>query len=375
MHVAPAPRLRYDRAMPFPTSNLAQSGRFTEIRPIGRGACGQVYAARDNLGRTVAVKEALPGDEEFAWVRAKFQKEARIQAALQHPNIVAIYSLEEDPDTRELYLVCEYANGGSLADHLAAGCVPEAQAIAIAHDICAALEATWQQLIVHRDVKPSNILLVKDSTHAIVGAKLGDFGVAQDQKQRRTTLLPGMGHPGTPLYMPPEQGNIATVLDVRSDLYALGVTLWEMQTGRDLKLLPSVHGAGDLQAQHPPISPGMAAVIWRAVQPDREQRYATPAEMSNELAAVREGVWAPARETIVQPRRKQIVAARAVAIEQARRRRPLSLARTTIVFLLVLGVLSTLALGGLATKVISPLLSQRSQVVSVLPKADGFSTS
>jgi serine/threonine protein kinase len=85
--------------MPFPTSSLALSGRFTDIRPIGRGACGQVYAARDNLGRLVAVKEALPGDEEFAWVRAKFHKEARLQAALHHPQIIAIYSLEEDAPT------------------------------------------------------------------------------------------------------------------------------------------------------------------------------------------------------------------------------------------------------------------------------------
>jgi serine/threonine protein kinase/WD40 repeat protein len=288
--------------MPFPTSSLAQSGRFSDIRQIGQGACGQVYVAKDNLGRLVAVKEARPGDQEFAWVRAKFQKEARLQATLHHPNIIAIYSLEEDTDTRELYLVCEYANGGSLADHLAGGCVPEAQAILVGRDICAALDETWRQLIVHRDVKPSNILLIKDAANAIVGAKLGDFGIAQDQKQRRTTLLPGLGHPGTPLYMPPEQGNIATVLDSRADLYALGVTLWEMQAGRDLKLLPAAHAAADLQAQHPLISPGMASVIWRAAQPDREQRYATPAEMANELAAVRDGRWVPARDTILLPR-------------------------------------------------------------------------
>src|SRR5437870_2887972 len=128
--------------MPFPTSSHAQTGRFTDIRPIGRGACGQVYAARDNLGRTVAVKEALPGDEEFAWTRAKFQKEARIQAALHHPNIIAIYSLEEDAATRELYLVGEYANGGSLAEYLATGCLTQDQAILVARDICAALDAT-----------------------------------------------------------------------------------------------------------------------------------------------------------------------------------------------------------------------------------------
>src|SRR4051794_34888903 len=326
--------------MPFPSSSLALSGRFTDIRPIGRGACGQVYVARDNLGRMVAVKEALPGDQEFAWVRAKFQKEARLQATLHHPNIIAIYSLEEDTDTRELYLVCEYANGGSLADHLATGCVPEAQAILIGRAICAALEATWQQLIVHRDVKPSNILLIKDAADTIVGAKLGDFGIAQDQKQRRTTLLPGLGHPGTPLYMPPEQGNIATVLDARADLYALGVTLWEMQAGRDLKLLPSARDAGDLQAQHPPISPGMAAVIWRAAQPEREQRYATPAEMSNELAAVRDGVWVHSRDTIMLPRGQQMIQPRYEARGWTWRARPLAwLAGLLLIGLMVLALI------------------------------------
>jgi WD40 repeat protein len=271
---------------------------------------------------------------------AQFQKEARLQAALHHPQIIAIYSLEEDADTRELYLVCEYANGGSLAEHLAAGRVPEAQAILIGRDICAALDATWQQLIVHRDIKPSNILLIKDAGGTIVGAKLSDFGIAQDQKQRRTTLMPGMGHPGTPLYMPPEQGSIANVLDVRSDLYALGVTLWEMQTGRDLKLLPSAHDAEDLQAQHAPISPGMAAVIWRAAQPDREQRYASPAEMANELAAVRDGRWAPARDTIILPRRRQALAARPATADLPRQRwRPSALLAGLLAIAAVLVVL------------------------------------
>jgi serine/threonine protein kinase len=325
--------------MPFPTSSLAQSGRFTDIRPIGRGACGQVYVARDNLGRLVAVKEALPGDQEFAWVRAKFQKEARLQATLHHPNIIAIYSLEEDAGTRELYLICEYANGGSLADHLAGGRVPEPQAITIGRDICAALDETWRQLIVHRDIKPSNILLIKDAADMIVGAKLGDFGIAQDQKQRRTTLLPGLGHPGTPLYMPPEQGNIATVLDARADLYALGVTLWEMQAGRDLKLLPSVRDADDLQAQHPPISPGMAAVIWRAAQPDREQRYATPAEMSNELAAVRDGAWLPVRDTIMLPRGQHAIQPRYEARGWPWRARPLIWLSGLLVIVGLMGLL------------------------------------
>ncbi|NJO84966.1 MAG: hypothetical protein HC828_20910 [Blastochloris sp.] len=77
--------------MPFPSSIFAQNGRFTEIYPIGNGAAGQVYAALDNLGRRVAIKEALPTTEAFASIRAKFEKESRIQAALDHPNIIRVY--------------------------------------------------------------------------------------------------------------------------------------------------------------------------------------------------------------------------------------------------------------------------------------------
>jgi hypothetical protein len=286
--------------MPFPTSSVVQARRFTDIRPIGQGACGLVYAAKDNLGRAVAVKEALPSQEEFHAQRAKFHNEARIQAQLQHPNVIAVHQLEEDPPTQELYLICEYANGGSLADHLhSIGTIAEAQAIRIVLDICAALEGTWSQQIVHRDIKPSNILLVKNSQGEIASAKLGDFGIAQDQKRRRTTMLPGTSHPGTPLYMPPEQTQIANLLDVRADLYALGITLWEMLTGSDYKLLLTLGAPLDLAAYSPHTSPGVAMVVQRAVQEDRAQRYQSPQELARELAEVRDGTWVPVRSTIV----------------------------------------------------------------------------
>ncbi len=286
--------------MPFPTSSVVQAGRFTDVQPIGQGACGLVYAAKDNLGRMVAVKEALPTQEEFHAQRAKFHNEARIQAQLQHPNVIAVYQLEEDAQTGELYLICEHASGGSLADQLHSfGTVAEAQAIQIALDICAALEATWAQQIVHRDIKPSNILLVKNGQGQIVSAKLGDFGIAQDQKRRRTTLLPGMAHPGTPLYMPPEQTQIVNLLDVRADLYALGITLWEMLTGQDYKLLLASGAPPNLASHSPQASPGVAAIIQRAVQEDRAQRYHSPQELARELAEVRDGTWVPIRSTIV----------------------------------------------------------------------------
>src|SRR5262245_35697734 len=157
--------------MPFPSSSFVESGRLTDVRLIGRGAGGQVYYARDNLGRAVAIKEVLPSARHFQELCEKLQKEAQIQATLHHPNIVHIYHLEEEPDSHERYLICEYIAGGSLADHLQAhGPIIQSEAIVVALAICHALEATANQQIVHRDIKPSNILLLKDDRERIVSA-------------------------------------------------------------------------------------------------------------------------------------------------------------------------------------------------------------
>src|SRR6266508_1627448 len=275
--------------MPFPNSSFARTGRFTDIRPLNRGASGQVYYAKDNLGREVAVKEALPSHQAFQNIREKFEKESRIQASLQHPNIVSIYHLEEDPQTHELYLICEYANGGSLSDELQGHHdhkLTEPEAIKVARDMCAALEETWHHQIVHRDVKPSNILLTKDSQGNIITAKLGDFGIAQDQKMRRTTVLPGTSLPGTPLYAAPEQNDPKNILDVQADIYALGITLWEMLTGVDYKPLLAQTKVPNLRAYNSQTSDGIAEVIRRDVHDDLTQRYQTPQNMAIDLEDV-----------------------------------------------------------------------------------------
>src|SRR5262249_32989581 len=156
----------------------------------------------------------------FIDTQERFEKEARIQAFLKLPNIIQVYHLEEDSQTNELYLICEYANGGSLADHLKAyGPLPEQQAIRIALDICAALEELRAKHFVHRDIKPSNILLFKDDQGQISAAKLGDFGVAKDLDKQRAgqpSTQRGGSHPGTPEYMAPEQADITKPVDVRT---------------------------------------------------------------------------------------------------------------------------------------------------------------
>jgi hypothetical protein len=275
--------------MPFPESSYARSGRFSEIYPVGRGAAGQVYSAVDNLGRRVAVKEALPRLEGFAIIRAKFEKESRLQAALDHPNIVRVHHLEEDPETNELYLISEFADRGSLAELLEAeGPLPEAQAISIAIDICNALEEIERRRIVHRDVKPSNILLFSTAASELT-AKLGDFGIAQDARQRKTTMLPGTSHPGTPLYMAPEQADVTAVLDSRADIFALGVTLWELLTREDFKALLRDGAGPTLQQYNPGASAMIGQVIARATRPDRAERYQTPREFADDLQHILRG--------------------------------------------------------------------------------------
>lgn len=276
--------------MPFPTSTLVRSGRFTDVREIGQGSFGKVYYAKDNLKRSVAVKEALPSNPFFQDARTRFVKESQIHASLQHSNIVSVYHLEEDPQNKELYLICEYVNGGSLADYLDAhGTLSEYQTIKIATDICSALEVAWKEQIVHRDIKPSNILLKIDTNGEITSAKLGDFGVAQDKKGSRTTIHQGMSHPGTPLYMAPEQSNSANILDVRADIYALGITLWEMLTRVDYKPLCNQTRNPDLRQYNPTASLGIAVIIQRAIQNDLYQRYPTPQRMADDLRAVLAG--------------------------------------------------------------------------------------
>ena len=116
---------------------------------------------------------------------------------------------------------------------------------------------------------------------------LGDFGVAQDRKLPATTHLPGMAHhPGTPEYMAPEQADITRPVDARTDLYALGITLWEMLTATDYKLLFAHDEEPDLAAHRPQAHPGLAAIVAQAVREDRLERYPTPQAMARLATSV-----------------------------------------------------------------------------------------
>ena len=218
-------------------------GPYSIVAPLGAGGMGEVYRARDSkLGRDVAIK-ILPlhftADPER---RARFAREARTLATLNHPHIGAIYGLEESDGMTALVL--ELVEGPTLADRLERGPLPVPDALAIARQIAEALEAAHEKGIVHRDLKPANIVLqgALDRLSNDVQAKVLDFGLA---KPMAVDLAAGPTGPasrsfggtadgrilGTPAYMSPEQARGLPV-DKRTDIWGFGCVLFEMLTGR-----------------------------------------------------------------------------------------------------------------------------------------------
>jgi serine/threonine protein kinase len=221
-------------------------GPYTIIAPLGSGGMGEVYRARDTkLGRDVAIKILPSHFTSDAERRARFGREARLLATLNHPHSGAIYGLEETDGVTALVL--ELVEGPTLADRLEKGPLPIAEALAIARQIAEALDAAHEKGIVHRDLKPANIVLQEATNPAGVPSgdvrtKVLDFGLAktlalgtgQDLTQRPPGSLDGTADGrilGTPAYMSPEQAR-GQAVDKRTDIWAFGCVFYEMLTGR-----------------------------------------------------------------------------------------------------------------------------------------------
>jgi hypothetical protein len=199
-------------------------GRYRILGEIGRGAMGAVYRAEDpKLGRRVAVKmisAAVASGEDRDEIAARFEREARVAARLQHPNVVAVYDAGSEADS--LYLVMELVEGEPLSRRLQHGDFPTAgEALELAAQAADALAAAHESGIIHRDIKPANLLI--DHTGNV---KVSDFGVAKAVGEKTDLTRTGM-MVGSPAYMAPEQVK-GMPLDGRSDLFSLGVVLFEM---------------------------------------------------------------------------------------------------------------------------------------------------
>ena len=215
-------------------------GPYEVLGPLGAGGMGVVYRATDtNLKRQVAIKvlpASVAGDADRL---SRFQREAEVLAALNHPNVAAIYGLEKSDGT--IALVMELVEGPTLADRIAQGAVPVDEALHIARQIAEALEAAHEQGIVHRDLKPANIKVRPDGTVKVLDFGLaavaqGAGAIAADVTNSPTLTLAATRAGvilGTAGYMSPEQA-AAKPVDKRADIWSFGVVLWEMLTGTRL---------------------------------------------------------------------------------------------------------------------------------------------
>jgi eukaryotic-like serine/threonine-protein kinase len=256
---------------------------------VGRGGFGAVYKATDlRLKRTVAIKSLLYGETSlddrygigtFRELVRRFEAEAEISGYFTHsPHIITVHALEQDGDGN-FYLVMEFFGGGSLGELIkqyAPKPLDMATVYRVGIDICHALEEIHNHPadIVHRDLKPANVLL-RGNGHAVVA----DFGVAQIGRDSHRTILGVAHHPGSPPYKSPEQENTYSYLTPASDLYTVGLILYEMATGRLFKktrVLPP-------SRLNPAISSALDKIIVRALQPEIGDRYLQAADMRDDL--------------------------------------------------------------------------------------------
>jgi serine/threonine protein kinase/predicted Zn-dependent protease len=254
-------------------------GPYSIVRLIGSGGMGDVYLAEDTrLQRKVALK-LLPAwfnlEKQFV---SRFAQEALAASALNHPNVPVVYEAGEI-DQRH-YIASEFVDGASLADRISQGPIPWREAIEIALKVASALEAAHAAGIVHRDVKPANILISLDGA-----VKLADFGIAKiaarfESLPRADRMLTAAGIViGTPGYMAPEQA-AGEQADGRSDLWSLAAVLYEMVAGKlPTPGDPRVKGGANLPSS-------LARVLEHALQPDPGKRFATGTEFARHLSQV-----------------------------------------------------------------------------------------
>jgi serine/threonine-protein kinase len=277
---------------------------YTIERELGGGGMSRVFLAREHaLGRTVVIKVVLPM-LGVGFRTERFAREVRVLAALQHPNVVPLFTAGEAAGLP--YYVMPYVQGESLRARLAReGSVPLADALSILRDVARALAFAHEQRVVHRDVKPENVLLAGDAAvvtdfgiaKAVVAAAGDDDGSGAGENQRDFRTLSAVGTTiGTPAYMSPEQAAGDPRVDQRADLYAWGVLAYELLAGR--RPFADHMSRQELVAAHlsetpvplsrvaPDLSPTLGALVMRCLEKDPAQRPQSAREILDRLATV-----------------------------------------------------------------------------------------
>ncbi|MBK9065217.1 MAG: protein kinase [Acidobacteria bacterium] len=300
-------------------------GPYEILSPLGKGGMGEVYRARDaRVDRVVALKvlpeEFFEGEER----RQRFEREARMLASLNHPGIAVLYSFEEIPSSssssRSLVsrhvLVMELVEGEGLDARAAAGPLPLEETLSFARQIAEALEAAHEKGIVHRDLKPANVMVTKSGRVKVLDFGLAKIATSGDGAQVDSELATDMRTQegvvvGTVPYMSPEQAQ-GRPLDHRTDIFSLGVILYELATGQrpfrgdsSAELLSSIlrdtpRPPGELR---PGLPAGLDRLIGRCLEKDRDQRYATAHDLTVDLGELQRDPTSPTRPAAAAPLR------------------------------------------------------------------------
>jgi len=272
-------------------------GKYKIIEEVGRGGFAAVYKAVDTtLDRTVALKVLAP---HLLWDPAfvqRFQREAKLAANLKHPNVVIIHQFGQEAGT--IYIAMEFLVGQTLKEViLEEGALPPAHIVNIVEQVASALDYAHGRELVHRDIKPSNIMVGADDHVTVM-----DFGIAKAATQTALTTTGRIF--GTPEYMSPEQAEGVEEPDARSDIYSLGVVVYEMFTGKvpfsGTTPLSIMRGHTDKSPPlpseiNPDVSPAVQALLLKALAKKREERYQSAGEMA---VAFQQAVSGPVVEEI-----------------------------------------------------------------------------
>ena len=292
-------------------------GSYRILRHLGSGGMGEVYLAEDSrLSRKIALKFLPPGFVGDADRMRRFMREAKAASALNHPNIITVYEVGETPTA---FIATEFIEGQSLRQRLRAGAIPLPEALDIAVQLAGAIAVAHDAGIIHRDIKPDNVMLRPDGY-----VKLLDFGIAKvaspsTRTDEETTYIATEAGErlGTLSYMSPEQAR-GLAIDHRTDIFAMGALIYEIVTGKSAFRgdTPGDRLASLLTSDPPPLSaivrgvpPLLDATVRKALRKSKDERYTSAKELLLDLKAIRRDL----ESAVAPPRRKPSAATLIVA--------------------------------------------------------------
>lgn len=268
--------------------------KYTIEKLLGRGGMGAVYLVRHNvLDSLFALKVLFPEvarkNKQFV---DRFIREAKLACKIKHPNLIAVHDAGKSQEKGVYYLIMDYVSGGSVRDLLKArGRLSPAEALTVIEQTAAALDEAFKYKMVHRDIKPDNIMFTADGV-----VKLADLGIAKSANEQDTMLTVEASVFGTPAYMSPEQAFDSSSVDCRADIYSLGIVLFEMIAGQrpykgtgTIEILSQVvkdTDIPDIRESCPEISAEIAKLIHDMTAKQLNKRLATPGELLTRLQRV-----------------------------------------------------------------------------------------